>query len=45
MGVRILASNTLQKAKGQLTTSRKHYIDLEFNVCQLFLLHILFIIR
>jgi hypothetical protein len=33
MGVRILAPNALEKSKGQWKTIRKHYIDLEFNVC------------
>jgi isopropylmalate/homocitrate/citramalate synthase len=33
MGVRILAPNALEKSKGQRKTIRKHYMDLEFNVC------------
>jgi hypothetical protein len=33
MGVCILVPNALEKAKGQQTIIRKHYMDLEFNVC------------
>jgi hypothetical protein len=33
MGVCILAPNAIEKAKGQQTTIRKHYMDLEFNIC------------
>jgi hypothetical protein len=33
MGVRILAPNALEKSKGERKTIRKHYMDLEFNVC------------
>ncbi len=33
MGVRILAPNALEKSKGQRKIIRKHYMDLEFNVC------------
>jgi hypothetical protein len=33
MGVYILAPNALEKAKDQRTIIRKHYMDLEFNVC------------
>jgi hypothetical protein len=33
MVVRILAPNALEKSKGQGKTIRKHYMDLEFNVC------------
>jgi hypothetical protein len=33
MGVCILAPNALEKAKDQRTIIRKHYMDLEFNVC------------
>jgi hypothetical protein len=33
MGVRILAPNALEKFKGQRKTIRKHYMDMEFNVC------------
>jgi hypothetical protein len=33
MGVCILAPNALEKSKGQWKTNRKHYMDLEFNVC------------
>jgi hypothetical protein len=33
MGVRILAPNALEKSKGEWKTIRKHYMDLEFNVC------------
>jgi hypothetical protein len=36
----ILASNALERSKGQRKTIRKHYMDLEFNVCHcMFLLH------
>jgi hypothetical protein len=33
MSVRILAPNALERSKGQRKTIRKHYMDLEFNVC------------
>jgi hypothetical protein len=33
MGVRILALNALEMSTGQLKTIRKHYMDLEFNLC------------
>jgi hypothetical protein len=33
LGVRILAPNPLENSKGQQKTIRKHYMDLEFNVC------------
>jgi hypothetical protein len=33
MGIRILAPNALEKSKGERKTIRKHYMDLEFNVC------------
>jgi hypothetical protein len=33
VGVRILAPNALEKSKDQWKTIRKHYMDLEFNVC------------
>jgi hypothetical protein len=33
MGVRILVPNALEKSKGQQKIIRKHYMDLEFNVC------------
>jgi hypothetical protein len=33
MGVRILAPNALEKFKGQRKTIRKHYMDMEFNIC------------
>jgi hypothetical protein len=33
MGVCILEPIALQKVKGQQTIIRKHYMDLEFNVC------------
>jgi hypothetical protein len=33
MGVRILAPNALEMSKGERKTIRKHYMDLEFNVC------------
>jgi hypothetical protein len=33
MGVLIFAPNALKKSKGQWKTHRKHYMDLEFNVC------------
>jgi hypothetical protein len=36
----ILASNALERSKGQRKTISKHYMDLEFNVCHyMFLLH------
>jgi hypothetical protein len=33
MGICIWAPNALEKSKGQLKTIRKHYMNLEFNVC------------
>jgi hypothetical protein len=33
IGIHILASDELEKSKGQWKTIRKHYMDLEFNVC------------
>jgi hypothetical protein len=33
MGLRMLAPNALEKSKGERKTIRKHYMDLEFNVC------------
>jgi hypothetical protein len=33
MGVRIFAPNALEKSKDQRKIIRKHYIELEFNVC------------
>jgi hypothetical protein len=33
MGVHILAPNAFEKSKGQQQIIRKHYMDLEFNVC------------
>jgi hypothetical protein len=38
MVVRILAHKALQKSKGQWKTIRKHYMDLQFNVCHYMLL-------
>jgi hypothetical protein len=34
MGVCILAPNALEKSMGQWKTIRKHYMDLEFNICR-----------
>jgi hypothetical protein len=40
MVVHILAPKSLEKSKGQRKTIRKHYMDLQFNVCHyIFLLH------
>jgi hypothetical protein len=40
MVVHILAPKSLEKSKGQQKTIRKHYMDLQFNVCHyIFLLH------
>jgi hypothetical protein len=40
MVLRILAPKALEKSKGQRKTIRKHYMDLQFNVCHyMFLLH------
>jgi hypothetical protein len=40
MVVRILAPKALEKSKGQQKIIRKHYMDLQFNVCHyMFLLH------
>jgi hypothetical protein len=33
MSVHILAPNALEKFKGEQKTIRKHYVDMEFNVC------------
>jgi hypothetical protein len=33
MDVRILAPNAFEKSKGQQKIIRKHYMNLEFNVC------------
>jgi hypothetical protein len=33
MSVRILELNALERSKGQQKTIRKHYMNLEFNIC------------